>query len=511
MPTRSKRFLAGIITGYGSIAANIVFTMASIPLALHYLDKENFGLWALALQINGYLGLIDLGMSGAVSRLVADHKDEVDGGEYGSHMLTSALVFVVQGLIIGLSGITFSWFAPDIFAIPHNHEENFRLLLMILASMSGISVATRSLGSPLWAFQRSDVINNCATLGTISSLLLLWLGFASGLGLFAFIIAQLPSFLGTPAVYAWVCHINKYYPSKGHWGKPSLSIFKSTFHFGKDILLITLGSQLINATQIMIISRWISLEAAATFSVATKFYGMAMLLVNNPISAAAPGLTELHVRGEKERFVGRYWDLITLTLAITIISATGLAAGNRSLVKIWTHGSIEWTWTGDLLLGLLIVLRNFNGCFVGMFGLIKNWKPVRHVYLIEGLAFVPVAILFAKWFGLTGVLLASILVHIGVTTTLAARQAVKVLGPWVRVYRNLGTGLALIGIASLFAWYAGLVAINPYAVLGGSTVLMVIAVAVIWFVILPYSMKSEILSRIKAARTGISRKFFRAA
>ena len=52
--------------------------MASIPLALHYLDKDLFGLWALAAQINGYLILIDVGMNGSVSRFIADHKDEVN-------------------------------------------------------------------------------------------------------------------------------------------------------------------------------------------------------------------------------------------------------------------------------------------------------------------------------------------------------------------------------------------------------------------------------------------------
>ena len=61
MPTRSNRFAAGLLTGYGSILTNIGFTIVSIPLALYYLGKEEFGLWSLALQVNGYMQLIDLG------------------------------------------------------------------------------------------------------------------------------------------------------------------------------------------------------------------------------------------------------------------------------------------------------------------------------------------------------------------------------------------------------------------------------------------------------------------
>ena len=61
--SRSKRFIAGTLAGYGNIAANIIFTLVSVPLALAYLDVEQFGLWALAAQLNGYLVLLELGMN----------------------------------------------------------------------------------------------------------------------------------------------------------------------------------------------------------------------------------------------------------------------------------------------------------------------------------------------------------------------------------------------------------------------------------------------------------------
>jgi O-antigen/teichoic acid export membrane protein len=508
MATRSKRFITGVLTGYGTIASNIIFTMTSIPLALHYLDKEQFGLWALALQVNGYLSIIDLGMSGAVSRFIADFKDNVNGGAYGSHLLTGAIVFLIQGLLIAVTGFAFSWFAPSLFDIPAHLATDFRHLLLFLCSISAIAVSLRSLVSPLWCFQRNDVINGCASIGLFVTLGMLWFGFRNGWGVMSFAYAQFPGLLGTLAVQTFVCRRNRYYPSRKHWGRPSLAVFRRMFHFGKDNLMISFGSQLINATQIMIISRWVGLEAAATFSVATKFYNLAMQLALNPISASSAGLTELYVRGENNRFVRRYWDLVALTLALSVIAATGLAAGNRALIAVWTDGAIHWTWAGDLLLGLLIVLRNFNGCFVGMFGLIKNWKPVRYVYLAEGLVFVPAAILLANYFGLMGVLIASLVVHLGISTTLAARQAIKVLGPWVSATRSLGTALGLIGLASLFAWAAVGAALSPYTVLVSTALILLLTTVPIWFLIMPLHMRSELASRANAARTGILRKLF---
>jgi O-antigen/teichoic acid export membrane protein len=507
MPTRSRRFLVGLTTGYCSIGANIVFTMVSIPLALSFLDKEHFALWALAAQINGFLNLIDLGMSSAASRFIADHKDHVDDGEYGSHLLTSGLVFAVQGLLIAGIGIGFSWFAPALFEIPAALTADFRLVLMLLAGITGLSVALRALGTPLWAFQRFDVLNLCASTGQFVTLALLWFGFKSGWGVVSFAIAQFPSLLGSVAAYTWCCRRNHYYPSAGCWGKPDARIFKEIFRYGRDGIMITIGSQLINASQIMIITRWIGLDAATTFSVATKFQTMAMQLVFTPISASAPGLVELHVRGENERFVRRYWDLIAMTLAVSTLVAICLAAGNRSMVTLWTHGAIQWTWASDMLLGLLIVLRNINGCFVGLFGLIKDWRPVRYIYLAEGLLFVPLAIILAKVAGLEGVLVASLIAHLLMTSAMSARAARRIIGPWSRIAKPLAVSLGLIAIASVLGWAGAHTAASPLLVLAATACVAAASLAAIWHWILPGEMRREIGRGLTTASATLRRIF----
>ena len=481
--------------------------MASVPMALHYLNQEQFGLWALALQINGILALIDFGMSGAVSRFVADHKDNVDGGEYGSNLLTGALVFFIQGMLIAIIGITFSWFAPQIFAVPEHLAGEFRALLIILCATAGASVALRSIGSPLWAFQRSDLINACSTVSQIIQIALLWFGFAKGFGVMSFALAPILPMVATIAVYGWFCHRNEYYPSKSRWGKPSMDVFKRVFGFGKDTVMIMIGSQLINASQIIIISRWIGLEAAATFFIATKFYTMSMQLVNNPVSASAPGLTELFVRRESKRFNSRYWDMIALVLLIATIAGASLAAGNRSMVDVWTHGTIQWTWSNDLLLGLLIVLRNINGCFVGLFGLIKDWRPVRHLYLAEGLLFVPLAIFGAIHFGLTGVLLASLVSHLLITTTFSAKAALAVIGFSLHIRKSVFVSLALIFLASVAGWASQFTSLNPYISVAVAGVTAAMTAAAGWLWILPEPMRMEISVRFGSVSRMV-RQFF---
>src|SRR2546423_4870812 len=84
---RLRRFFHAVASSYAHLAVNILYVLASVPLALHFLQKREFGLWALCVQLGGYLQLIDLGMSASVSRHLIDYKDARDGGEYGGLFL----------------------------------------------------------------------------------------------------------------------------------------------------------------------------------------------------------------------------------------------------------------------------------------------------------------------------------------------------------------------------------------------------------------------------------------
>jgi hypothetical protein len=95
MNPRTYNFVRSLGAGYFAIAVNIAYTIASVPLALHYLGKEQFGLWALAQQITGYLILLDLGVSSAVSRFIADRKDGGAGKEKASVPTAVHIVFEV--------------------------------------------------------------------------------------------------------------------------------------------------------------------------------------------------------------------------------------------------------------------------------------------------------------------------------------------------------------------------------------------------------------------------------
>jgi O-antigen/teichoic acid export membrane protein len=495
MSGRVKRFAAGLFTGYVALALNIVYTVLSVPMALHYLSKPEFGLWALALQISGYLMLLDLGVSSALHRLLANHKDTLNAGHYGSLLLTAAMVFGVQGLMIATVGVAFSFCAPALFSIPQELQGVFRNVLLILTVFTGISLAFRSVGSPLWAFQRTDVWNFSAIITLVANFFSLWIGFAMGMGVYSFATAGILSLLLRAVFESTVCMKNGYYPDWGSWGRPSWYIFREVFGFGKDVFLMSIGGQLVNASQIMIISRCVGLEAAAAFSIGTKIFNMGQQLVSKIMETSNPALTEMFVHGDIGRMKHRFWNIISLTVFASSFMGGGVILANRAVVQVWTSKIISWNSEADMLLGGLLLVTSVSKCFVALFGMAGNYAPVRHIYAIEGILFAFLSIPAAKYFGINGVLSVSLIAHIASSFLIALFASRKYLHPFRKLLQYGTPGLAILMmacIASILLQNGSLSAINTILL----SVLMAILIGTAgWKYVLDAELRQEILEK----------------
>ena len=56
--SRLHRILHGVASGYLLLAVTALYSLGSIPVALHYLDKSHFGLWVVMGTLAIYLNLM---------------------------------------------------------------------------------------------------------------------------------------------------------------------------------------------------------------------------------------------------------------------------------------------------------------------------------------------------------------------------------------------------------------------------------------------------------------------
>ncbi|MGN6556114.1 MAG: lipopolysaccharide biosynthesis protein [Verrucomicrobiota bacterium] len=407
--SRLKRFARSLLSGYAMLGANTIYTLASVPLALHYLSRPEFGLWALTMQLAGYIGLIDAGMSGSISRILIDYKDHRVDGKYGSTIKTGALVGVVQGGLVVLAGLAVAFIAGSLLRVPQELQSKFFWLLLGQCGVLGIAFATRVFSHLLMAHQRVDITNYGQSVLFGVGLLLMWSGFAAGWGVFSFLITQAVMGLGGAFVNGLGCLRLKLFPEADQWGAVTWEKFKELFAFGRDMFLYSIGMQFVTASQTVLLTRFLGLDVAAVWSICTRTYTMLTMLIWRILDYSAPVVAEMMVRGEREWLLKRFKDLAIVSAGASVFSAVLFGACNGAFVQIWTHGKIDWSPINNWLLALWFVLCTVMRIHIMLAGNSKRFGFLRYVFLLEGVAFILLNLLLQGHRGMTGMLIFSIL------------------------------------------------------------------------------------------------------
>ena len=267
------------------------------------------------------------------------------------------------------------------------------------------------------------------------------------------------------------------------------------FVFGKDVMLMAIGSQLVNASQIMILGRVAGLEAAATYSIGTKFYSLGTQLTGRLLESSAPTLTEMFVRKESGRLRERFADIFRASLFIATSGAVALVVANATVVRWWTSGVIEWNFRWDLMLGALLLTTTCSRCFVGLFGVAGRLRPVRNLYLTEAAAFIAIGIPTAARFGIPGLIAASLLVHLLVTLTFSSVAAKRMLSDGTlfnRLMLKAGAIVCVVFLASQIVPQSS--SLLGFVLLFGSA--MIASIMLAYFFIMSLKMRTQLVEGI---------------
>ena len=421
--SRLKNFTRNLATGYLQLGVNVVYSLVSIPLILHWLPKAEFGLWVLLVQMMSYLVFVDLGMTAAVARLLVDHKDQRGEGSYGSLIKTAVLVSLVQGGIILVLITLASPLLATIMKIPAEYQQTFIALMRYQGLIAAFSFCLRPLGLMLYAHQRMDISAYNEIFNLLAGLVLLLLFLARGCGIYSFVYANAFTALVGPVYLFWNCRRLGLLPRKGEWGRISWRIFKEVFGFGKDVFLMSLGSQLEMASQTIVVSRALGLEAAAAWAVGTKTFSLIVQLMGRTFMASLPGLYEIYARGESERLRIRFKGIVVLIASVGAFLAISFVLCNSLFVHVWVQRKIAWSPLNDVLLGFWLFILSMTTTHINFVIVTKQIGGMRYAQFLQGCTFILLAMFFGCRWGIPGMVVTSIVCTTAFTYQYSLRRS----------------------------------------------------------------------------------------
>src|SRR5262245_61339072 len=106
-----RQIFYNVLSNWVSYAFGTVIAIFLSPYVVHRLGSTSYGVWTLVVSLVGYLGLLDFGVRGAVTRYIAKFHGQADN-QSTSRLVSSALgIFALIGCLAILIAMLISFYA----------------------------------------------------------------------------------------------------------------------------------------------------------------------------------------------------------------------------------------------------------------------------------------------------------------------------------------------------------------------------------------------------------------
>lgn len=165
-----------IFNMFGQIIPTILALIA-IPILIKGLGTERFGILSLAWAVIGYFGLFDLGLSRALTQILADKLGKRQDSDIPAIFWTTMTIMLFLSIIaIIILFIVTPWLVQSMLKIPKSLMKETIYTLYIISFSIPIIIITAGLIGLLSAYQRFDLINKIkvptATLSVLGPILI---------------------------------------------------------------------------------------------------------------------------------------------------------------------------------------------------------------------------------------------------------------------------------------------------------------------------------------------------
>jgi O-antigen/teichoic acid export membrane protein len=404
---RYRRVGITVSTSFLSKALTVVISFVSVPLTVHYLGSERYGVWLTISSLLTWMALTDFGLAGnALVNVISEasgRDDRALAREYASSAFWS-LIAISSALAV-IACLTFHMIPwRSVFQVSANvPQQELDLACALTLAMFVLGLPLNMLNSVYNAYQDGFVANVWGIASNALALagLIVVSHFKGGLPML--VVALSGTRIAVSIASGWYAFATRYpwlapAPKAVHW-----TAIKRLLNLGFKYMVTQLASLGIYQSQPMIITQLLGPSQVVVFVVAYKILA---LPIDLSYMATAPFISAF---GEAKSRRDWRWihDACRNSTLVTIAAgapfALLLAVFAKPLIRVWagpaampTQGLIWWL-TVYTLIGLTLMAA--GQMLLG----VERLNLLTLAIAACAVAVVGLGILFAPWWGLNGI------------------------------------------------------------------------------------------------------------
>lgn len=316
---------------------NILYGLIAVPFLIGFYGKDEYGLITLAISINAYIALLDLGMTNSNVRFFSEFIAQKDCVKIQKLFNLTHLFYLVIGILNTILLVILSFFVDSFFKITTNQAIIMRNLIWILALNATFSWISICYDQFLRGNDLTDWIKQRATYLKLSLFILLIFSITFKWPVEWYFGGY--TFMGTIILPLTIIKTRKVSPT-----------LKLGFHFDKEILCTVLPYALsilsfsifnfiVTASRPLFIGNLIGAGAVAEFNVLLTITSVVTVFTASLIQVLLPILTKLRVTNDNigiqtvmmqgTKYVTAFLTLLILALTISAPEILTLYVGDE--------------------------------------------------------------------------------------------------------------------------------------------------------------------------------------
>jgi len=410
---RTKKAQKNIISSFVLKGLSIALGLISMPLTIHYLEPEKYGIYITLSSLIAWFSFFDIGFGGGLRNRFAEALAQ------GNHQLARIYVsttYAILTLIVGALMIIFliSNYFVNWNSILNVSQEvvsgaELKLLAIITFTAFSMSLVLRLITTILSADQRPALASIFDLVGKALSVLLIFILIKVSQGsLLYFTLSQ--SFTSTIILL-----FSSFWFFKGKYKKYRPSIRFIEFARARDLLslgikffIITIANILLYQTNNIIISQLFGPAQVAPYSVAFAYYGVLTMIFATIITPFWSAFTEAWVKKEI-LWIKNIMRNLKIIWIILFFVAVIMVLVSQWIFKIWIGDQIHVAYSMSILVSAWALINAFNSIYNHFLNGIG--KVNLQIILSFGGAIinVPLAIYLGKTIGIEGILISNVI------------------------------------------------------------------------------------------------------
>jgi O-antigen/teichoic acid export membrane protein len=329
-----RQLVRGILSNWVALVLSAAISFLLSPIVVAKLGGVGYGVWSLINSMVAYIGLLDLGLRGAVTRYMA--RDYAIVSHASSSETLKAAIWV--RIWIGLAAISIAsilaFVSGRLFQIPADLQRTAQIAIVLCGSSLAVALLSGVFAAVLAALHRFDLISVVTMSHAIARATGTVVLLRSGHGIAALAVWELSVTLlsGT----ALLILSRKAYPQlRVSLGSPRREVLRSLWTYSSYAFIINIAVQIIYYTDNLVVGAFVSAAAVAVYAIGGGIIEILRNINSSLTATFAPVASSFEAQGQYDRLRQLLRQGTRCSLLVTLPIATALYFRGSTFIGLW--------------------------------------------------------------------------------------------------------------------------------------------------------------------------------